>query len=167
MTFSSSMAPSVACLAAVSPRWGAKRKLCHHRRMALTAETVKAKARELGADGVGIADASVLNAHPPDRAYPQIPARVSPEIKSCVAFFKRIPAGAFRALDNACIHHVYQLVLREMDRDGYRIGRFLEAHDQRAFQTAAQESGREMKSASYGCVSTRHVAIGAGLGTVG
>src|SRR5438093_1167914 len=57
MTFSSSMAPSVACLAAVSPRWGAKRKLCHHRRMALTAETVKAKARELGADGVGIADA--------------------------------------------------------------------------------------------------------------
>jgi hypothetical protein len=48
--------------------WGAKRKLCHDRRMALTAEIVKAKARELGADGVGIADASVLNAHPPDPA---------------------------------------------------------------------------------------------------
>src|SRR5881409_3082460 len=134
MTFSSSMAPSVACLAAVSPRWGAKRKLCHHRRMALTAETVKAKARELGADGVGIADASVLNAHPPDRA---------------------------------CIHHVDQLVLREMDRVGYRIGRFLEAHDHWAFQTAAQETVWEMKSASYGYLSTRLVAIEAGLGTIG
>ena len=135
--------------------------------MALTAEIVKAKARELGADGVGIADAAVLNAHPPDAAYPQIPVRVSPEIKSCVAFFKRIPAGAFRARDNACIHHVDQLVLREMDRVGYRIARFLEAHDHWAFQTAAQETVWEMKSASYGYLSTRHVAIEAGLGTIG
>src|SRR5262249_33294270 len=131
-------APSVVRLAAVSPRRGAKRKLCHDRRMALTAEMVKAKARELGADGVGIAEASVLNAHPPDRAYPQIPSRVSPEIRRCIAFFKRIPAGAFRARDNACIHHVDQLVLREMDRVGYRIARFLEEHDHWAFQTAAQ-----------------------------
>jgi epoxyqueuosine reductase len=108
--------------------------------MALTAEVVKAKARELGADGVGIADAAVLNAHPPDPAHPQIPARISPEIRSCVAFFKRIPAGAFRARDNACIHHVDQLVLREMDRVGYRIARFLESHGHWAFQTAAQET---------------------------
>src|SRR5437773_6905709 len=135
--------------------------------MALTAEIVKAKARELGADGVGIADAAVLNAHPPDPTHPQIPARVSPEIRSCVAFFKRIPAGAFRARDNACIHHVDQLVLREMDRVGYRIARFLEEHDQWAFQTAAQETVWEMKSASYGYLSTRHVAIEAGLGTIG
>jgi epoxyqueuosine reductase QueG len=135
--------------------------------MALTAEIVRAKARELGADGVGIADAAVLNAHPPDRAYPQIPERVSPEIKSCVAFFKRIPAGAFRARDNACIHHVDQLVLREMDRVGYRIARFLEGEGHWAFQTAAQETVWEMKSASYGYLSTRHVAIEAGLGTIG
>src|SRR5262249_49811094 len=167
MTFSSFMAPSVVYLPAVSPRRRAKRKLCHDRRMALTAEIVKAKARELGADGVGIADASVLNAHPPDRAYPQIPSRVSPETRSCVAFFKRIPAGAFRARDNACIHHVDQLVLREMDRVGYRIARFLEEHGHWAFQTAAQETVWEMKSASYGYLSTRHVAIEAGLGTIG
>src|SRR5438128_11847520 len=96
--------------------------------MALTAEIVKAMARELGADGVGIADAAVLNAHPPDGAYPQIPARISPEIKSCVAFFKRIPTGAFRARDDACIHHVAQLVLRDLDRGGYRIERLLVVH---------------------------------------
>src|SRR4029453_18279747 len=115
--------------------------------MALTGEIVKAKARELGADGVGIADAAVLNAHPPDPAHPQIPSRISPEIRSCVAFFKRIPAGAFRARDNACIHHVDQLVLREMDRVGYRIARFLEEHGHWAFQTGAQETAGEGKSA--------------------
>src|SRR2546426_5869552 len=136
-------------------------------RMRLTAEIVKAKTRELGADGVGIADAAVLDAHPPDPAHPQVPARIAPEIKSCVAFFKRIPAGAFRARDNACIHHVDQLVLREMDRVGYRIARFLEAHGHWAFQTAAQETVWEMKNASYGYLSTRHAPIETGLGTIG
>ena len=135
--------------------------------MTLTAEIVKAKARELGADGVGIASAAVLNAHPPDPGHPQIPARISPEIRSCVAFFKRVPAGAFRARDTACIHHVDQLVLREMDRIGYRLARFLEGEGAWAFQTAAQETVWEMKNASYGFLSTRHVAIEAGLGTLG
>jgi len=135
--------------------------------MGVTAEVVKAKARELGADGVGIASAAVLNAHPPDPKYPQTPERISPEIKSCIAFFKRIPAGAFRARDNACVHHVDQLVLREMDKVGYRLARFLEGEGYWAFQTAAQETVWEMKTASYGFLSTRHVAIEAGLGTIG
>jgi ferredoxin len=133
----------------------------------VTSADVKAKARELGADGVGIASAAALNAHPPDPAHPQIPARISPEIRSCVAFFKRIPAGAFRAQSLACIHHVDQLVLREMDKVGYRIVRYLEDHGHWAFQTAAQETVWEFKNASYGALSTRHVAIEAGLGTLG
>lgn len=135
--------------------------------MALTAEIVKAEARALGADGVGVASAAVLNAHPPDPKYPQTPARISPEIRSAVAFFKRIPAGAFRARDNACIHHVDQLVLRQMDKVGYRLARFLEGAGSWAFQTAAQETVWELKNASYGSLSTRHVAIEAGLGTIG
>lgn len=133
----------------------------------LTAEVVKAKARALGADGVGVASAAVLDAHPPDPAHPQIPGRIAPGVRSCVAFFKRIPAGAFRARDLACVHHVDQLVLREMDKVGYRLARFLEGHGHWAFQTAAQETVWEMKSASYGYLSTRHVAIEAGLGTIG
>jgi epoxyqueuosine reductase QueG len=133
----------------------------------LDAATVKAKARELGADGVGIASAEVLNEYPPDPKYPQTPERIWPEARSCVAFFKRIPAGAFRARDTSCVHHVDQLVLREMDKIGYRLARFLEAHGHRAFQTAAQETVWELKSASYGALSTRHVAIEAGLGTIG
>lgn len=98
------------------------------RRVTLTAGTVKAMARALGADGVGIASAAVLDAHPPDPAHPQIPGRIAPGVRSCVAFFKRIPAGAFRARDLACVHHVDQLVLREMDKVGYRLARLLEDH---------------------------------------
>ena len=135
--------------------------------MPVTAERVKTMARELGADGVGVASADVLDAFPPDPAYPQIPSRIAAGVKSCVAFFKRIPAGAFRARDLACVHHVDQLVLREMDKVGYRIARFLEDEGHWAFQTAAQETVWEMKSASYGYLSTRHVAIEAGLGTLG
>ena len=135
--------------------------------MKLTAEIVKARAREIGADGVGIASAAILNAHPPDPKHPQIPERIAPGIKSCIAFFKRIPAGAFRARDLACVHHVDQLVLREMDKIGYRLARVIEEHGHWAFQTAAQETVWEMKNASYGYLSTRHVAIEAGLGTIG
>ncbi len=133
----------------------------------IDAATVKAKARELGADGVGIASAAVLNRHPPDPKYPQTPERIWTEARSCVAFFKRIPAGAFRAHDQACVHHVDQLVLREMDKIGYRLARFLEDQGHRAFQTAAQETVWAYKNASYGFLSTRHVAIEAGLGTIG
>src|SRR5256712_12908869 len=54
-----------------------------------------------------------------------------------------------------------------MDRICFQTARFLEEHDHWAFQTAAQETVWEMKSASYGYLSTRHVAIEAGLGTIG
>jgi epoxyqueuosine reductase QueG len=133
----------------------------------IDAATVKAELRALGADAVGIASAAVLNRNPPDPGYPQIPERIWPEARSCVAFAKRIPAGAFRARDAACVHHVDQLVLREMDKIGYRLSRFLEARGHRAFPTAAQETVWELKNASYGALSTRHVAIEAGLGTIG
>jgi epoxyqueuosine reductase QueG len=133
----------------------------------LDAATVKATARELGADGVGIASAAALNRFPPDPRHPQTPERIWSEARSVVAFFKRIPAGAFRAQDQACVHHVDQLVLREMDRIGYRLARFVESRGHRAFQTAAQETIWEYKNASYGALSTRHVAIEAGLGTIG
>jgi epoxyqueuosine reductase QueG len=133
----------------------------------LDAAAVKTEARRLGADAVGIADVAVLNAHPPDSGCPQTPARIWPEARSCVAFAKRIPAGAFRARSMACVHHVDQLVLREMDKIAYRLARFLEARGHRAFQVAAQETVWEYKNGSYGALSTRHAAIEAGLGTLG
>ena len=40
----------------------------------ITADEVKAKARELGADLVGIADGAVMDANPPDTADPRRPS---------------------------------------------------------------------------------------------
>jgi hypothetical protein len=59
--------------------------------MRLTTGFLKARARELGADGIGVASAAVLNAHPPDPKHPQTPERIAPGIRSCVAFFKAHP----------------------------------------------------------------------------
>jgi len=39
---------------------------------------VKARARALGADLVGIASAATLDAFPPDPCWPQTPERISP-----------------------------------------------------------------------------------------
>lgn len=135
--------------------------------MALTAEQVKQKGKEFGADLVGICSARSLNENPPDPKFPQIPANISPEVKSAVAIVKRIPVGAFRARNMACVHHLDQLVLREHDKIAYRIARYLEGEGYCAFQTASQETSWEMKRGSYGYLSTRHVAIEAGLGTLG
>lgn len=135
--------------------------------MALTAAQVKQKARELGADAVGIASAAVLNAYPPDPKFPQTPERISPEIKSVVAIVKRIPAGAFRTKRAECVQYMDQLVLREMDKVCMRVAQFLEDHGVYAFPLASQETKWEFKRASYGYLSGRHVAIEAGLGTMG
>jgi len=47
--------------------------------VSLTADAVKAKARALGADLVGIAHGGVLDRHPPDPARPQTPTRITPD----------------------------------------------------------------------------------------
>ncbi len=133
----------------------------------LTAEAIKQKARELGADAVGIASAATLNAFPPDPEYPQIPANISPEIRSVIAIVKRIPAGAFRTQNDACVHYMDQLVLREMDKVCMRLSQHLETLGTHAFPLASQETKWELKRASYGYLSGRHVAVEAGLGTLG
>jgi epoxyqueuosine reductase QueG len=135
--------------------------------MALTAEQVKHRARELGADAVGIAEAAVLNAHPPDPKFPQTPERISAEIKSVVAIVKRIPAGAFRTKRAECVQYMDQLVLREMDKVCMRVAQFLEDEGVFALPLASQETKWEFKRASYGYLSGRHVAVEAGLGTLG
>ncbi|MBI3245943.1 MAG: hypothetical protein HYZ50_05500 [Deltaproteobacteria bacterium] len=135
--------------------------------MSLTADDVKQRARELGADAVGIASAAVINAHPPDPKFPQTPERISPEIQSVVAIVKRIPAGAFRTKRPECVQYMDQLVLREMDKVCMRVAQFLEEEGAYAFPLASQETKWEFKRASYGYLSGRHVAVEAGLGTLG
>src|SRR5262245_26152101 len=133
----------------------------------MNAPEVKALARELGADLVGIASAATLNRFPPDPLHPQTPERISPYVKSVIVIVKRIPVGAFRCKTNVPVQYIDMLVLRKMDRIAYQIVEALEARGYPSFVTAAQETDWNYKRASYGRLSTRHLGIEAGLGTFG
>ena len=128
---------------------------------------VKSRGKELGADLVGIASASALNAFPPDPRWPQTPERISPYCKSVIVLVQRIPAGAFRCKSNVPVQYIDMLVLRKMDKVAYRLAEELEERGYPSFVTAAQETDWNYKRASYGRLSTRHLGVEAGLGTLG
>lgn len=131
------------------------------------AARVKAYARELGAHLVGIASARTLNAFPPDPRFPQTPERISPHCKSVIVIAQRIPVGAFRCKQNVPVQYIDMLVLRRMDKIAYRLAEWLERAGHPSFVTAAQETDWSYKNASYGRLSTRHLGVEAGLGTLG
>jgi epoxyqueuosine reductase QueG len=128
---------------------------------------VKRRALELGADLAGIASAATLNAFPPDPRWPQTPERILPSLKSVIVLVQRIPAGAFRAVSNVPVQYMDMLVLRKMDKVAYRLAEELERAGHPTFVTAAQETDWSLKRASYGRLSTRHLGVEAGLGTLG
>jgi len=131
------------------------------------AAAVKRRALELGADLAGIASAATLNAFPPDPRWPQTPERISPYVKSVIVLVQRIPAGAFRTKTNVPVQYMDMLVLRKMDKVAYRLADELERLGHPTFVTAAQETDWNYKRASYGRLSTRHLGVEAGLGTLG
>ena len=131
------------------------------------AAAVKARAKALGADLVGIASARTLNAFPPDPRWPQTPERITPYCKSVIVIVQRIPAGAFRCKSNVPVQYLDMLVLRRMDKIGLRLSQELERAGHPAFTLAAQETDWNLKRASYGKLSTRHLGVEAGLGTLG
>jgi epoxyqueuosine reductase QueG len=133
----------------------------------MDAAQVKERARALGADLVGIASAATLNAFPPDPRWPQTPERISPYCKSVIVLVQRIPAGAFRCKTNTPVQYIDMLVLRKMDKVAYRLADELERAGHPSFVTAAQETDWNYKRASYGRLSTRHLGVEAGLGTLG
>jgi epoxyqueuosine reductase QueG len=128
---------------------------------------VKRRARELGADLCGIASAATLNAFPPDPRWPQTPERISRYVKSVIVIVQRIPVGAFRCKSNIPVQYMDMLVLRRMDRTAMQLSRELERAGHPAFTLAAQETVWDYKRASYGQLSTRHLGVEAGLGTLG
>jgi epoxyqueuosine reductase QueG len=133
----------------------------------ITAESVKRRAKVLGADLVGIASAATLNAFPPDPLWPQTPERISPHVKSVITIAQHIPAGAFRCQSNTPVQYMDMLVLRKMDKIAYRLADELEAAGHPTFAVPAQETEWAYKRASYGRLSTRHLGVESGLGTLG
>lgn len=136
-------------------------------KVAVDAAWVKRRAKELGADLVGIASADTLNAFPPDPLWPQTPERISPHCRSVIVIVNRIPAGGFRCKSNTPVQYLDMLVLRRMDRIAYRLSEELERKGWPSLVTAAQETDWNYKKASYGRLSTRHLGVEAGLGTLG
>jgi epoxyqueuosine reductase QueG len=128
---------------------------------------VKQHARGLGADLVGIARADTLNAFPPDPLWPQTPERISPYCRSVVVIAQHIPAGAFRCKTNVPVQYMDMLVLRKMDKVAYRLAEDLEKAGYPSFVVPGQETEWSYKRASYGRLSTRHLGVEAGLGTLG
>lgn len=135
--------------------------------MRTDATRVKALARCFGADLVGIAAADVLNAFPPDPLCPQTPDRILPTCRSVIVVAQRIPAGAFRCRNGALVQYLDMLVLRKMDKVAWRIAEALEQDGHASLVLASQETDWSMKNASYGRLSTRHLGVEAGLGTLG
>ena len=133
----------------------------------IDATYVKARAKALGADLVGIASAQTLNAFPPDPRWPQTPDRISPYCKSVIVLAQRIPAGAFRCKTNTPVQYIDMLVLRKMDKVAYLLAEELERAGHPTLVTASQETEWTLKRASYGRLSTRHLGVEAGLGTLG
>lgn len=133
----------------------------------MNAEDIKKLGLELGADMIGIASAQTLNAFPPDPRWPQTPEKISTHVKSVIVVVQHIPVAAFRAKSNIPVQYLDMLVLRRMDRIAYKLADILERQGNPSFVTAAQETDWNMKNASYGYLSTRHLGIEAGLGTFG
>ncbi|MCE8005592.1 hypothetical protein [Aestuariivita sp.] len=133
----------------------------------MDAAAVKELAKDLGADLVGIASADVLNANPPDPKVPQTPDRISRHCRSVIVIANRIPVAAFRAKSSVAVQYIDMLVLRRMDRIAAKLSAHLEDAGHPSFVTAAQETDWDYKRASYGRLSTRHLGVEAGLGTLG
>jgi len=136
-------------------------------RKMLSSPQVKEMARELGADLVGIASADTLNAFPPDPRWPQTPERVSPYCRSVIVIALNIPVAIFRCKLSSAVQYMDQTVLRRMDKVAHRLARDLERRGWPSFITTGQETDLRYKNGSYGRLSTRHLGIEAGLGTLG
>jgi len=65
------------------------------------------------------------------------------------------------------VQYLDMLVLRRMDRIALKLAQELERAGHPSFTLAAQETDWNLKRASYGQLSTRHLGVEAGLGTLG
>lgn len=134
---------------------------------AITADEVKAIARDKGADLVGIASAAAINAHPPDPKYPQTIERNDPNAKSVIVIAKRVPVAAYRCKSKITYSYMNRQTIRRVERIAYEICDALDARGVYGFVPPSSWTIWELKMGTYGPVSFRHLAVEAGLGTLG
>jgi epoxyqueuosine reductase QueG len=126
---------------------------------------VKTVAREMGADLVGIASGECVEITPTRRG----PSNVLPEASSVVVFAKRMLRGSIESPREEVVTNQNLTLYQELDRISYTLGCFFEERGYRA-ATIPAYSPVQMTSETkgfVGVVSLRHVALAAGLGTLG
>jgi epoxyqueuosine reductase len=139
----------------------------------LTADVVKARARELGADLVGIASGETLNRHPPDPTRPQTPERITPEdSRSVIVLARRLLTGISRLKGSDDRHKQYstELILSDLEEVSLKLVYFLEDHGYAAITVPPMHFSPhdyDPNGNSRAPLSLPHAAVEAGLGTLG
>ncbi|MBO46657.1 MAG: hypothetical protein CMJ96_07135 [Planctomycetes bacterium] len=132
-----------------------------------TAQEIKKLALDSGADLVGVVGADTLNAFPPDPRWPQTPGRITPDAKSVIVMALRVPAGAYRTKEPEPYHMVNMMTTRRLDKVAQRMSTTLERRGYFGLLLNNITTDWELKSGTYGHLSLRHLAVEAGLGTLG
>jgi ferredoxin len=144
-------------------------------RQPLSNEEIKAKAREFGADLVGIADGKVMNEHPPDPAHPRRPKDLTDlDGDTVIVLAKRIFAGTSKILAWNDRHKFYndEIALSRLEEASLELVYWLEQQGYPAIivpptHTDPWRYGGNPASHRETLLSLTHAAVEAGLGTLG
>lgn len=141
----------------------------------LTAAEVKAKARELGADLVGIADGKLLDANPPDPADPRRPSDITAhDGDRVIVLAKRLSSGVARITAWGDRHKYYndELALSMIEETSLELVYWLEDQGYPAIIVPPTHVDPwryrdDPKAHQTTLLSLPHAAVEAGLGTLG
>lgn len=144
-------------------------------RTPITAEDIKAQARALGADLVGIADGEVMDAHPPDPRDPKRPSDITAlDSKRVIVIAKRLNNGVARIQQWSDRTKFYndELALSALEELSLELVYWLEEQGYPAIVIPPthvdpwryrDDPGQHMTT----LLSLPHAAVEAGLGTLG
>jgi epoxyqueuosine reductase QueG len=141
----------------------------------LTAAEVKARAIELGADLVGIADGALMDAHPPDPADPRRPSDITGlDAGRVIVLAKKLSSGVSRILPWNDRHKYYndELALTMLEETSLELVYWLEDQGYPAIivpptHVDPWRYGDDPKQHMTTLLSLPHAAVEAGLGTLG
>jgi ferredoxin len=141
----------------------------------LTADEVKAKARELGADLVGIADGAALEQHPPDPASPRRPSDITDlDGGRVIVLAKRINSGStrIRAWNDRHKYYNDELALTLLEECSLELVYWLEDQGYPAIivpptHVDPWRYDGDPDAHQTTLLSLPHAAVEAGLGTLG
>lgn len=141
----------------------------------ITADAVKEKARDLGADLVGIADGAAMDAHPWDPLDPRGPKEITDlDGARDIVMAKRLSAGVSRIVSWSDRHKYYndELTLTLLEETSLEMVYWLEGQGYPALAVPPTHVdpwryGGDPRTPMSTLLSLPHAAVEAGLGTLG